>query len=161
MSSQYKRKIKIVTISEEFFELFNDDSDSEMLLIKNDMHRRPCLIIVKIEFKGKVYDFALPFRSNIHPAAPKSTYYPLPPRPATKPKHHHGIHYIKAFPIDSKYYENYVIGGDFREEYILALVEKDINVIIEEFKDYIKKYESGNKPRYCVNIENAIEKQKI
>ena len=49
------------------------------------MHRRPCLIVVKIKFNGKTYDFALPFRSNINPSTPKDTFYNLPPRKTTKP----------------------------------------------------------------------------
>lgn len=161
MSSQYKRKIKIVTINEKFFELFNDGSDNELLLIRKDMHRRPCLIVVKIKFNGKTYDFALPFRSNINPSTPKDTFYNLPPRKTTKPKHYHGIHYAKAFPIDEKYFENYSYGGDFLEELILAKVEKEIKVIIDEFKKYLQKYENGEKVLYCVNLENAINKQNL
>ena len=161
MSSQYKRKIKIVTINDKFFDLFNDGSYDELLLIRKDMHRRPCLIIVEINFKNKKYDFALPFRSNIHPSTPKDTFYNLPPRKTTKPEHYHGIHYAKAFPIDKKYFENYAYGGDFLEELILEIVEKNIKSIIEEFKNYLIKYENGEKVLYCVNIEKIIEKQKL
>ena len=30
---------------------------------------------------------------------PKDQYFVLPPRPTTRPGCHHGIHYIKMFPI--------------------------------------------------------------
>ena len=115
----------------------------------------------KLVLKIKKYDFALPFRSNINPSTPKDTFYNLPPRKTTKPKHYHGIHYAKAFPVDKKYFLNYAYGGDFLEELILEIVEKNIKTIIEEFKNYLIKYENGEKVLYCVNIEKIIEKQKL
>ncbi|MEF9967775.1 MAG: hypothetical protein RR766_04605, partial [Longicatena sp.] len=107
MSSQRKRSIKIVSINDEFFNLFQDDSDKQMLLIKKEMNRRPCLILLKIKFNGLRYTFALPFRSNINEKAPQDTYFALPPRGSTKLNHHHGLHYIKAFPIADKYFNSY------------------------------------------------------
>ena len=44
---------------------------------------------------------------------------------------------------------------------ILAIIEKNIKQIIMEMQNYLKEYEAGRKPLYCVNIENAIEKQKL
>ena len=161
MSSQKKRKIKIVTLHDNFFKLFEDESDPELLLVKEDMHRRPCLVLVKIDFNDKKYTFALPLRSNINPGTPKDTFFNLPPRKTTKEYHYHGIHYAKAFPVDQKYFMQYYIGGDFYEEMILAIIEKNIKQIIMEMHNYLKEYEAGRKPLYCVNIENAIEKQKL
>ena len=57
MTSQYKRKIKVVTIHDDFFRLFEDDSDCELLKVKEEMHRRPCLILIKIRYKNKKYTF--------------------------------------------------------------------------------------------------------
>lgn len=162
MGTQYKRKIKVVTIHDNFFKLFNDNSDPQLLKIKDSMHRRPCLILVKIKYKGKKYTFALPLRSNIPGPCPKNTYYPLPTRSTTRDGNRHGIHYIKAFPIDSsKYFLPYTMGDTFFDEYILAKIEKDIKKIILDFTAYIENYESGIRPKFCVDIDNAITKQNL
>lgn len=71
MNTQYRKKIRVITLHESFFELFSDGSDPEMLLIKEEMHRRPCLVLVKIKYKEKKFTVAIPFRSNIHRSCPK------------------------------------------------------------------------------------------
>ncbi len=161
MTSQYKRKIKVVTIHDDFFRLFEDDSDCELLKVKEEMHRRPCLILIKIRYKSKKYTFALPLRSNISSRTPKNTYFALPNRPITRDGNHHGIHYSKAFPVDPKYFLPYKMDGDILGELILATIEKNINKVIQDFKKYIDEYENGIKPKYCVDIDNAIIKQNL
>ena len=131
-----------------------------MLLIKEEMHRRPCLIIVKAEYKGKKYDFAVPFRSNISNSTPKSDYFSLPPRRTTKPNHAHGLHYAKMFPITSKYFLKYNMGGDVREELVLAIVEKRIKEISDAVQQYLHNYEMGVYMNYHVDIDNVIKKLK-
>lgn len=56
-------------------------------------------MVVRLRFRGKRRDFAVPLRSNIAPNVPKDQYFALPPRPTTRPGCRHGIHYIKMFPI--------------------------------------------------------------
>lgn len=160
MASQRKRKIKVVTIHNNFFKLLGE-SDSELLSIKDELHRRPCLILIKIKYKGKNYTFALPLRSNIPGSCPKNTYFSLPQCSTTRDGNRHGIHYSKAFPIDQKYFIPYQMDGDFNGEYILANIEKNFDIIVTEFKSYIEQYEQGVKPKFCVNIDNAIDKQKL
>ena len=53
------------------------------------------------------YDFAIPIRSNIPASAPKNQYFALPPRPQTRPKNRHGLHYIKMFPVTKQYLIRY------------------------------------------------------
>lgn len=85
--------MKIVSISQDFFDLVEGDRE---LMLK---HNRPCIVVVRLRFRGKRRDFAVPLRSNIAPNVPKDQYFALPPRPTTRPNCRHGIHYIKMFPI--------------------------------------------------------------
>ena len=85
--------MKIVSISQDFFDLVEGDRE---LMLK---HNRPFNVVVRLRFRGKRRDFAVPLRSNIAPNVPKDQYFALPPRPTTRPGCRHGIHYIKMFPI--------------------------------------------------------------
>lgn len=71
--------MKIVSISQDFFDLVEGDRE---LMLK---HNRPCIVVVRLRFRGKRRDFAVPLRSNIAPNAPKDQYFALPPRPTTRP----------------------------------------------------------------------------
>lgn len=141
MPSQKKRKIKIVTIHDSFFKLVKD-TEPELLQIRKEMQRRPCLVLLKIKYKGKNYTFALPMRSNISKLTPnrKST---------------------KAFPIDPKYLISYKMDGDFFGEYILAYIEKNIDTIVKEFKNYLLDYEKGQYYKYHVDIDHLILMQNL
>lgn len=160
MSNQKKRKIKIVTIHDKFFKLLSN-SDPELLTVKEEMHRRPCLILIKMKYKNKTYHFALPLRSNISKRTPKNTYFPLPPRFTTKDGNHHGIHYSKAFPIDPKFFLPYSMNSDIYSELLLAIIEKNLKKIIDEFQNYLADYEQGIRPKFSINIDNAIHKQNL
>lgn len=89
--------MKIVSISQDFFDLVEGDRE---LMLK---HNRSCIVVVRLRFRGKRRDFAVPLRSNIAPNVPKDQYFALPPRPTTRPGCRHGIHYIKMFPITKAY----------------------------------------------------------
>lgn len=85
--------MRIVSISQDFFDLVDGDRE---LMLKRD---RPCIVVVRLRFRGKRRDFAVPLRSNIAPNVPKDQYFALQLRPTTRPGCRHGIHYIKMFPI--------------------------------------------------------------
>lgn len=162
MGDLYKRKIKVVSLKDSFFDLFKDGSDDQILQVKPEHHKRPCLILIKTKYKGRNYTFALPFRSNISKSAPKHTYHPLATNFKTKEKNRHGLHYIKALPVDStKYFNVYIPGGNFKDEFVLAQVEKELPDIIEEFNIYLRNYEVGVREKFCVDIDNAIIKQNL
>ncbi len=63
--------MKIVSISQDFFDLVEGDRE---LMLK---HNRPCIVVVRLRFRGKRRDFAVPLRSNIAPNAPKDQYLSL------------------------------------------------------------------------------------
>ena len=63
-------------IPQDFFDLVEGDRE---LMLK---HNRPCIVVVRLRFRGKRRDFAVPLRSNIAPNVPKNQYFALPPRPS-------------------------------------------------------------------------------
>lgn len=66
--------MRIVSISDDFLERFAA-GDREFM----QKYGRPCLLVVRLKFRGKRRDFAVPFRSNIAPNVPKDQYFALPP----------------------------------------------------------------------------------
>ena len=86
--------MRISSISDSFFELCSFDKE-----LLHNINRRPHLVILKLIYKYKRQDFAIPFRSNIPNYVPKDQYFFLPPRPTNRQYRIHGLHYIKMFPI--------------------------------------------------------------
>lgn len=71
--------MKIVSISQDFFDLV--DGDRELML----KHNRPCIVVVRLRFRGKRRDFAVPLRSNIAPNVPKDSTLRCHPAPRRAP----------------------------------------------------------------------------
>ena len=145
--------MRFVTVKNEFFSLC--DFDKELLEKKN---RRPHLLVVSLRYRGRFYDFAVPLRSNIAPNTPKSQYFPLPPRPSTKPHHRHGLHYIKMFPITSQYQEKFWTGKDPSFLLYQKIIEDNRKQIISECQAYLDAYADGKIPEYSVRIDAIIKK---
>ena len=99
--------MRIVSISDDFIEEYGVN-DREFMF----KHGRPCIVVVRLRFRGKRRDFAVPFRSNISPNVPKDQYFALPPRSQTKPRHRHGIHFIKMFPIEKRFQRRFRTEGN-------------------------------------------------
>lgn len=142
--------MKFITISPEFYDLCDD---TELLQKGN---RRPHVLVLSLKYKGRRINFAVPLRSNIPPSAPKGSYFHLPPRPTTRPKHRHGLHYIKMFPITPKYYEKFWVGKN--KSYILFqnIIRSNRKLIIKECQDYLDNYAAGRIPPYAVNIDKIL-----
>ena len=122
--------------------------DSEML----KKSHRPCVLILRLKYKGARIDFAVPLRSNIPPSAPKNHYFALPPRPTTKSGHRHGIHYIKMFPIDRTKAQKFNTDKMFYS-IIKAIIDKNEKLIVSSCQKYLKDYESGIKPPFSTDID--------
>lgn len=143
--------MKIVSISDDYLKFACGDREFMQ------KHGRPCLIVISLLFRGAKRDFAVPFRSNIAPNVPKSQYFALPPRPTTKPKHRHGIHYIKMFPVEKRYWQRFRTEGNPYYETIQAIVDENAPEIIRSCQEYLKRYELHGKPNYAVDIDRLIE----
>lgn len=139
--------MKICSIKKEFYDMF----DNSVELEKNE--KRPCLIIIKLKYKNKDVDFAIPFRSNINGGAKRQEYFPLPPRHTTKQGKKHGLHYIKMFPIKKEYFLKYYSIKDKDNINDMVKIKKNLSKIVNEAQEYIKNYESGIRYDYCTDIE--------
>ena len=129
-------------------------ADKEMLRKSS----RPCALIVHLKYKGKRYDFAVPIRSNISPASPRNEFFPLPPRPSTKPKHYHGIHYIKMFPVRRAYTFEFRTQGNMAATLMKAIIDKNEKQIVNECQQYLTDYENGKRSPYSTNIDFLINR---
>lgn len=127
-------------------------SDPEML----QKSGRPCVLVIRLKYKKRRYDFAVPLRSNINPSTPKDQYFALPPRSSTKAKHRHGIHYAKMFPIDRNSAIKYRTEGNVSAERIKSVIDQHEKQIIRECQEYLDKYENGIRPMYSTNIDLLI-----
>lgn len=144
--------MKLVTISTSLLNKYHNDSE---VLFKS---KRPYVLIIHLKYKGKYYDFAIPIRSNIPASAPKNQYFPLPPRPSTKPRNRHGIHYIKMFPIKKEYLIQYRTEGNAFATMLQNIINAHSYTIISECQIYLDNYAAGNHPNYSTNIDYLLSK---
>lgn len=139
--------MKLISVNHDIIQRFKQD---RQMLHK---YGRPCVLVMRLKYKGKRQSFAVPLRSNIPAAAPKSQYFPLPPRPTTKPKNRHGLHYIKMFPIDKSSYTRYRTEGNTFSSMVLNILSKNEKRIISDCQKYLSDYENGIKPKFCTDID--------
>lgn len=144
--------MKLISIKRVLIERFSA-VDSEVMT----KDHRPTVLIVRLKYRGVNHDFAVPLRSNIAPDAQKDEYFALPNRSTTKQNHHHGLHYIKMFPVSKKYYELYRIEGDVASKLYLAFIDKHEKEIIAQCQAYLERFERGVCPPYCTNIDVLID----
>lgn len=131
-------------------------SDVNKMLADKEMLRkasRPCVLVIKLRYKGARYDFAVPLRSNIAGSAPKDTFFPLPPRPTTRNGCRHGIHYIKMFPVSHGMFNYYRVEGNRFAKMIKRIIDNNEKRIVAECQAYLNRYESGDRPLYSTDIE--------
>ena len=142
--------MKVVKIKKDLINILKKDPE---LMVKED---RPCVLVVRLCYKEKNRDFAVPLRSNIPPATPKEEYFNLPPRSSTKEKHHHRIHYSKIFPVSKEYYDRYRTEGDPASTLICAIIDKHEKEIVEACQAYLNRYEDHNRPQYATDLDLLI-----
>ena len=126
--------------------------DKEML----QKSKRPCALIVQLKYKGSRYDFAIPLRSNIAANVPRDQFFALPPRATTKPHRHHGLHYIKVFPVRRSWTMKYHYSKSKQAQLIKSIIDKNEKQIISECKAYLANYESGIIPDFATNLDLLI-----
>lgn len=139
--------MKIVTIDKSL--MLKYAGDPEILQKDN----RPCVLIVRLKYKRKNQDFAVPLRSNIKASASKEQYFPLPPRPTTKSGNRHGLHYIKMFPVSKQYLVRYRTEGNVFSQMIKSILDKNEKRIVQESQRYLSRYEAGDRPLFSTDID--------
>ncbi len=143
--------MKLVTINNAL--LLKYSGDSEVL----QKSTRPYVLVIRLKYKNINYDFAVPIRSNIPASAPKDQYFALPPRPQTRPKNRHGLHYIKMFPVTKQYLVRYRVEGNNFATLIQNIIDKNSKQIVDECQRYLDLYSQGIKPAYSTDIDYLIE----
>lgn len=143
--------MKLVTVKKELLSKY--DGDFELL----KKSTRPYVLILRLKYKSVNYDFAVPIRSNIPASAPKDQYFALPPRPQTRPKNRHGLHYIKMFPVTNQYLVRYRVEGNDFAILIQNIINRNTKQIVDECQQYLDLYSQGVKPAYSTNIDYLIE----
>ncbi|MEO2625714.1 hypothetical protein ABHA58_08190, partial [Blautia wexlerae] len=66
--------------------------------------------------------------------------FALPPRPQTRPKNRHGLHYIKIFPVTKQYLVRYRTEGNSFATLIHDIIEKNSKQIVDECQHYLCIY---------------------
>lgn len=147
-----QREMRLVSISPVLLEAYSQDREV--------MHKagRPYVLVIRLKYKERSLDFAVPIRSNIPAAAPKDQYFALPPRPSTKPKNRHGLHYIKMFPVAKRYLLRYRTEGNLFAELIQTIIEKNKKEIICACQRYLDDYAAGVRPPYATDLDLLVEK---
>lgn len=142
--------MKLVTIHSSLLAKYN--SDPEIL----QKVTRPYVLVIRLRYKGIAYNFAVPIRSNIPSSAPQNQYFALPPRPQTRPKNHHGLHYIKMFPVKKQYLVRYRTEGNQFATLIQNIIDKNSKQIINDCQRYLDLYSQGFCPPYSTDIDYLI-----
>lgn len=139
--------MKLVTIKASKLSAYT--ADPEML----QKSTRPCVLVLRLKYKGRRYDFGVPIRSNINASTPKDQYFPLPPRSSTRPKNRHGIHYAKMFPIDRTQTIIFRTKNNPQATLMKQIIDRNEKRIVRECQDYLLRYEAGNIPNYATDID--------
>lgn len=145
-----KIQMKIVSIRNDLLKLYSKNTE---VLTKSG---RPCVLVARLNYRGKRYDFAIPFRSNIPANAPKGQYFPLPPRPSTRPRNRHGLHYIKMFPVSKEYLVKYRTEGNPSAILYKTIIDKNTKKIVNECQSYLDGYACGIHPPYSTDIDYLL-----
>ncbi|WP_122644828.1 hypothetical protein [Luxibacter massiliensis] len=144
--------MKLVSININLLEKYRGDAE---VLLKS---QRPYVLIIRLTYKEKLQDFAVPIRSNIPAAAPRQQYFALPPRPTTRPHNRHGLHYIKIFPVTKQYLIRYRTEGNVFATMIQNIIDKNSKQIISECQAYLDDYVAGKRPNYSTDIDYLLSK---
>ncbi|MDR1014175.1 MAG: hypothetical protein LBL86_04250 [Coriobacteriales bacterium] len=143
--------MRIVSVKKGYLDICSQDPE---LLRKT---ARPCVLVLRLRFRNENADFAVPLRSNIAPNVPKCQYFALPPRPTTKPKHRHGIHYIKMFPITKGLQLRFRTEGNDYYEKIQRIIDENAARIVTACQNYLDDYESNGKPRFATDLDYLLQ----
>ena len=144
--------MKLVSINKTLLAAFSEDQE---VLQKSG---RPYVLVIRLSYKGRNRDFAVPIRSNIPAATPKDQYFALPPRPTTRPTNRHGLHYIKMFPVSKKYLMRYRTEGNPFATLIQEIIEKRRKEIVEDCQRYLDAYADGERPQFSTDIDFLLDK---
>ena len=143
--------MRIVTISGEFLAACLR-ADREFMAKRG----RPCVLVVRLRYRGRRQDFAVPFRSNISKSTPRSQFFPLPTRASTRPGCRHGLHYLKMFPVTGSVLREYHADATVEHIATLSVIDSNAKRIVDECQRYLDAYEGDGRSPYAVDIDAIL-----
>ncbi len=143
--------MRIVSISDAFFSKCSQPNE----LLQNT-NRRPYVVIVKLLYKGKKLDFAIPFRSNISRSVPDDLYFSLPPTSSTKPGNRSGLHLVKMFPISKLYFEKFYVEPGSMYDLNCQIINRKSKELISKCQEYLTRVEAGQIIPFRVDVDQII-----
>ena len=96
-------------------------------------------------------------KSNIKASENKKNYFPLPPNNRTKLGYHHGVFYIKLFPISDRYINSYYYNNNSFLVGVKKIIDKNEKEIISACQSYLDNYEKGIKTIFTPDIDKIID----
>ena len=154
----------LVKVQSRFFNICTRaGADPHNQLLHNESGR-PCVLIIKLKYRGKLRDFVVPLKSNITSNTDCNDFFALPPNKKTRPGNYHGVYDVKLFPVHRRYLQPYLIEGDKYLEGVKQIIDNNERSIIEACQKYLNEYEAGNRNYYTPEIDliiEQIEKMKI
>lgn len=129
------------TVADAFFTRVRDSE-----LLDNYNEKRPHILAVTLSYKGEEHLFAIPFRSNISPNAPKWQYYGLPPNRTTKSKHRHGLQFLKMYPVPLEDVTDFDMKSDSYFQMLEMYIEGHEEDIIREAQAYLDGHTNPKHP---------------
>lgn len=144
----------IVKVKKSFMEEYQKHTDNDQML--ESEVGRPCVLIMKLKYKGKYHKFIVPLRSNITGSTPKNQFFSLPPTSRTRQGNRHGISYVKIFPIKDEYVEKFLINPRTHIDMVKKIIDKNENTIIYACQNYLNEYEKGNRSPFTPDIDSIL-----
>ena len=146
--------MNIVKVKESFMEEYKKHTNNDQLL--ESEVGRPCVLIMKLKYKGAEHKFIVPLRSNVASGTPKNQFFSLPPTSKTRPGNHHGVSYVKIFPITGEYIDKFLIAPGTHIDMIKKIIDKNEKTIIKACQDYLNDYESGKRSPLTPDIDSIL-----
>lgn len=147
--------LQIVKVKKSFIIEYKKHTTNDQLL--ESEVGRPCVLKLKLKYKGKKHLFVVPLRSNISKGTPSNQYFALPPTSKTKPGNHHGISYVKIFPIKKEYIDNFLITTGSHMEIVKKRINDNEKTIVDACQDYLYNYEKGIRSPYSPDIDSILQ----
>lgn len=147
--------MQLVKVSPSFYADCKSNGTEEELLFNEQ--GRPCVLLLRLKYKGNYRMFVVPLRSNISKTAPKNQYFALPPNKDTKPGNHHGVHYIKLFPVSKEYVQRYEIDGNKFLLQVSSILNSNEKTIVDACQRYLEECEKGNKHPMTPDIDGILK----
>ena len=134
--------VRLVKLTPFFFR--NCGEDPELL----SKEGRPCVLLLRLRYRGRRLSFAVPLRSNLTSSTPESLYFPLPPNPRTRSGNRHGLHFEKMFPVNGECYQAFRFKSNDYLASLVKYIDRRYDAIVARAQGYLDDYIEKGPFRY-------------